>query len=190
MKKRIAMLTSLIIMIILATGCGAPTAEETDWEQKQPPIEEKITLAGVGLGDSSNHVKEILGNDYTSEPLHPDGSWFGEPTSRWLFDDQVEVIIGEDSDTVLQINLYGDKYSTSLGDKVGDRADKVLPGYEEKYALAQDHFEGNELPGWFVVAEGEWLIFSFQDADTMVNQPIAGDDQVEAIHLVYERFMH
>ncbi len=180
----------LVLVTVLVAGCQASPKQEGQWEHNQQPAEEEITIAGINLGDSTADVRQILGEDYISEPLHPDGSWFGEPTSLWFYGDDLELVIGEDSDTVLQINLYGQGYATSRGDKVGDRADKVLPGYEEKYALAKDHFEGDELPGWFVVKEGEWLVFSFQDANTMVNQPIAGDDQVQSIHLVYEKFMH
>jgi len=65
-----------------------------------------------------------------------------------------------------------------------------LPAYEEKYRLAKDHFEENDLPGWFVVEEGQWLIFNFKDDGTLLNRSIAPDDKVESIHLVYEKFMH
>lgn len=190
MPKNAAMLFLLLLTtMLLGTGCQALSSEDFPADQNQSPGNRKVTLAGIGLGDSSEHVIKLLGDDCTSEPLHEDGSWFGEPTTRWLYED-LELIIGEESNTVLQINLYGEGYSTSGGDRVGDRADKVLPNYEKKYALAKDHFEGKELPGWFVVEEGQWLIFNFKNDETMVNQSIADADPVESIHLVYEKFMH
>lgn len=189
MPRHAAALALLVLMVMLAAGCRSVPEQEGPLQQNQDPAGEEITIAGIDLGCSADTVIEILGDDYVSEPLHADGSWFGEPTARWLYED-VELIIGEESNTVLQVNLYGDGCTTSGGDRVGDRADKVLPKYEKKYALAQDHFQGQELPGWFVVEEGEWMIFNFQDDGTMVNQPIADADRVESIHLVYEKFMH
>ncbi|HOQ10221.1 MAG TPA: hypothetical protein PLG09_08875 [Syntrophomonadaceae bacterium] len=188
MPKYTAILALLVLMSIVAAGCQALSQPESQGEQEQYPAGE-ITIAGINLGDRGDKVKEILGDDYTSAPLHADGSWFGEPTTRWLYGGDLEVIIGEESNTVLQVNLYGDGYSTSRGDRVGDRADKVLPVYEREFALAKDHFEGRELPGWFVIREGEWLIFNFQDDGTMVNQVIDDDEPVVSIHLVYEKFM-
>lgn len=190
MRRNTAILISVLCLTALLAGCqGQENSKNTIGPENQSS-NDTITLAGISLGDKVEKVEQILGNDYTSEPLHPDGSWFGEPTSRWLYGKELEMIIGEDSKSVLQLNLYGNSYSTASGDKVGDKAEEILPEYEEKYPLAQDHFEGKELPGWFVVEEGVWLIFNFKDDDTLINQPISVDEQVQSIHLVYEEFMH
>ncbi|HBQ85868.1 MAG TPA: hypothetical protein DER33_00655 [Syntrophomonas sp.] len=71
---------------------------------------------------------------------------------------------------------------------MGYKAEKVLPLYQ-KYPLAKDYFEGKEIPGWFEGQEVVWLIFNFKDDNTMVNQPIEAGDQVESIHLAYEKYM-
>lgn len=190
MRRNVA-ITFLVFMTMLAAGCGALTpTEKTDLEQNQSSVDEPITLAGISLGDSTDEVEQILGEDYRRETLHADGSWYGEKTACWYYGgDNIEIVIGEESGTVLQINVYGE-YATPVGDQVGDKADQVLPAYEEKYRLAKDHFEENDLPGWFVVEEGQWLIFNFKDDGTLLNRSIAPDDKVESIHLVYEKFMH
>ena len=189
--RQYAAIMLLVFMTMLAVGCGAlPTTDDSNLEQDRSSVDEPITLAGISLGDSTNKVEQNLGDDYRSETLHADGSWYGEPTSCWYYGgDNIEIVIGEESGTVLQINVYGE-YSTSAGDQVGDKADQVLPVYKENYPLAKDHFEGNHLPGWFVVEEGQWLIFNFKDDGTLLNQSITSDEKVESIHLVYEKFMH
>ena len=181
MRKYVAIML-VVFITMLVVGCGA--------SYDRSPFDGPITLAGVSLGDSIDQVEQSLGDDYRSEILHADGSWYGEPTSCWYYgDDNIEIVIGEESGTVLQINVY-DEYSTSAGDQVGDKAEQVLPAYEENYPLAKDHFEGNDLPGWFVVEEGQWLIYNFKDDGTLLNQSIASDEKVASIHLVYEKFMH
>ncbi|MGI5910973.1 MAG: hypothetical protein ACOX6E_00110 [Syntrophomonadaceae bacterium] len=185
-KTILIILIMLIMMTVLVAGCQSSSPQSD--EQNTPPADQRFLVAGIGLGDSTDEVKKVLGDEYTNEFL--DEGWFGEPTSCWLYGDDVEVLIGEESNAVFQINLYSDGYTTSAGDKVGAKAQDVLPAYEDKYPLAQDHFEGNELPGWFVVEEGEWLIFNYKDDGTLVNQPIEAEDEVKSIHLVYEKFMH
>jgi len=184
-KTKTVPIIILIMMTVVVVGCQSTNSTQSD-EQNTLPADERVLVAGISLGDSADEVEKILGDEYTSQSL--DEAWFGEPTSRWLYGDNIEVIIGEESNAVFQINLYSDAYTTSSGDKVGAKAKNVLPAYEDKYPLAQDHFEGNELPGWFVVDEGEWLIFNFKNDDTMINQTIKAEDQVKSIHLVYETF--
>jgi len=186
MKKCVAMLALLALVVMLAVGCQS-SPDQGDKEKNPPPANNKVTVAGIGLGDIDKDVEQKLGKDYTSEPM--DGDWFGEPTSCWLYND-IEVIMGDKSQKVLQVNLYNDDYTAADGCKVGDKAEKVLSAYADKYPLAKDHFEGKEIPGWFVVEDGVWLIFNFKDDDTMVNQTINPEDKVESIHLVYESFMH
>ncbi|MGS0763798.1 hypothetical protein [Syntrophomonas curvata] len=186
MRKYVDILALLALAVMLAVGCQS-SADKGDKKENPPAAVKKVTVAGIGLGDSGKDVKQKLGMDYMSESM--DGDWFGEPASRWLYDDDVEVIMGDETGKVLQVNLYDDDYTAPDGCRVGDKAEKVLPAYADKYPLAQDHFEGNELPGWFVVEEGVWLIFNFKDDDTLVNQPIAPEDKVESVHLVYESFM-
>lgn len=178
-----------LLSAILVFGAGCQTSADHDKPADDPlPAEDRITLAGIGLGDSREMVKEKLGSDYQSEILD-DGGFFGEATERWTYGDEVELIIGEETGKVLQMKLSSPEFAVSSGARVGDRADQVLPGYEAEYPLARDHFEGHELPGWFVVEEGVWLIFDFKDDDTWGNQTIENEDQIVSIHLAYERFI-
>jgi hypothetical protein len=185
-----------MLTAILAAGCQSAKDNNDPQNQQsanhqsdnQQSADQKVTVAGIYLGESTEAVKEKLGENYTSESMGND--WFGEQTSRWNYGENLEVIVGEETNSVLQINLYSDAFTAANGEKTGVTAGKVLPAYLDKYPLAKDHFEGKEIPGWFVVDEGVWLIFNFKDDDTMVNQEIADDETVQSIHLVYEKFMH
>ncbi len=189
MRKNIVLLTFLILSLIVISGCQ-PATDEMKGEQNSPEGDTGITLAGISLGDTINDVEASLGKDYIIECSDEDSGWWGEPVTRIYYGDDMEIIIGDETGQVLQIALNSDRYTTTNGDKVGDEAQKVLPGYQEKYPPAKDHFEGNDLPGWFVVEEEVWLIFNFKDDGTMVNEPIEPREKVESIHLVYEKFMH
>ena len=75
MRRNVA-ITFLVFMTMLVAGCGALTpTEKTDLEQNQPSVDEPLTLAGISLGDSTDEVEQILGDDYRRETLHADGSW-------------------------------------------------------------------------------------------------------------------
>lgn len=188
MDKKIIFLTSLILAIIFLSAYQS-MIESNSTDENLSIRETKITLAGISLGDTIDDVEAELGKDYIIERID-DSGWWGEPVAHLFYDNDMEIVIGDESGQVLQINLNTNRYTTTKGDKVGDRAEEVLPYYQEKYPLAKDHFEGNELPGWFVVDEGVWLIFNFKDDDTMINYTIDPTEEVYAIHMVYERFVH
>lgn len=185
MRNKIV-LPAIFLIAILAAGCQLSSDKINQGKDLQFGGA-RITIAGISLGDSDDQVREKLGTEYTSESM--DGDWFGELTSRWLYKNDIEIIIGDETHQVLQVNLYSKRFTTTAGCQVGDKAEKVLSIYQDKYPLARDHFEGKEIPGWFVVEDGVWLIFNFNDDNTMVNQAIKADDQVKSIHLVYEKFM-
>ena len=73
-----------------------------------------------------------LGKDYIIECMD-DSGWWGEPVSHIYYGDDVEIVMGDETGQVLQINLNSSGYTTNNGDKVGDKAEKVLPYYQEKY---------------------------------------------------------
>lgn len=188
MRKKMIFLTSLILAIIFLSAYQS-MIERNGSDQNPILGENKIALAGISLGDTIDDVEAELGKDYRIVCID-DSGWWGEPVTRFLYGDDMEIVIGDETGQVLQINLNSSRYTTTKGDKVGDKAEDVLPYYQEKYPLAKDHFEGNELPGWFVVDEGVWLIFNFKDDDTMINYTIDPTEEVYAIHMVYERFVH
>jgi hypothetical protein len=176
-----------IVVLIVLFAAGHFFASKTN-QSDQPASDEKIYLAGVSLGDSADTVKKILGDNYSCESMPED--WYSQKTSRWSYGDKIEVIIGEETDTVLTIGVYDESFTTTNGERTGLKAKEVLQAYQDKYQLVRDHFEGREIPGWFVVEEGVWLIFNFKDDGTLVNQTIDPEDTVESIHLVYEKFVH
>lgn len=189
MRKKIIFLTILVLTIIFLSAYQS-MIDKNGSDENSNSSESKIAVAGISLGDTIEDVEAELGKDYMISYTDDDSGWWGEPVSYISYGDDMEIVIGEETGQVLQINLNTNRYTTTKGDKVGDRAEEVLPYYQEKYPLAKDHFEGNELPGWFVVDEGVWLIFNFKDDDTMINYTIDPTEEVYAIHMVYERFVH
>lgn len=190
MSRKTLFLTLLITAIIFLSAYQL-MIENNSTDENLSLRETKIALAGISLGDTIEDVEARLGKDYIIECMD-DSGWWGEPVSHIYYGDDVEIVMGDETGQVLQINLNSSGYTTNNGDKVGDKAEKVLPYYQEKYPLAKDHFEGNDLPGWFVVDENEkvWLIFNFNDDGSMINYTIHPTAEVKSIHLVYEKFMH
>ncbi len=96
----------------------------------------------------------------------------------------IYLIVGKDSDKVLEINLTSDKYQTWLGDKIGVTADEVLSKYRDKYTEPVSIHSNEKLEGWFELGDGILIIFDFdKDDDMIVNIEITSDSKVELIKL-------
>ena len=59
MPKRVAVLALMVLLTVLAAGCG---------EHNQQPAEEEITIAGINLGDSTADVRQILERTTLANP--------------------------------------------------------------------------------------------------------------------------
>ena len=82
MPKYTAILALLVLMSIVAAGLPGIIPTGKSREQEQYPAGGEITIADNNLGDRGDKVREILGRRLYQSPLHADGSWFGEPTTR------------------------------------------------------------------------------------------------------------
>jgi hypothetical protein len=164
-------------------------AEDPDMPvQSSPGIPEVPSIAGISLGDSIKKVEMIFGENY-KDTLYEEFGHFGEPYYVREYDG-ISLIIGKDSEKVLEIDVLSDKYETWLGDKIGDAADVVLPKYREKFTEPVSIHDGSTLEGWFELGDGLLLIFDFDKDDEMIINPeITSDSKVEVIKLTHMAYM-
>ena len=148
----------------------------------------KPSIAGISLGDPVSKVEMILGKDY-EEALHEEMGHFDELYYLRKYEG-ISLIIGKDSQKVLEIDVTSDKYETWLGDKVGYTAGVIFPKYREKYTEPESIHTGSKLEGWFELGDGLVLIFDFDKDDGMiVNSDITEDSKVELIKLANMRYI-
>lgn len=180
MKKKILAGFLIIAFLIFATAC-------TKNENKD--FQEKASIAGICLGDRKEKVLEALGKEF-KETYHDEAAHFPEAFYAWDFEEGIMVIIGKNSETVLQINASSPNAETNLGIKAGDSAEKVLSLYREKY-VEPESIHGGKLLGVFKVECGQALIFDFNTEDGIVNpmEEIKPDEKVERIILTYPTYI-
>lgn len=201
MKKLLSVL--IILGILLTFGCSSsnvdsspqmseqgdlPEEKDTISETEDELVNEGTNIAGIHLGDSQAQVLEILGDKYTEEKFEDEG-FFGEGFAMWHYEG-IDVVIGLESQKVLQIDVYAPQFTTNLGDKVGDNANSVLEKYRSKYEEYVGANSDGKLTGWFQTEEDTLLIFSFNEDRSRFNEEITADSKVEAITLGYTYFFH
>jgi hypothetical protein len=161
----------------------SPTLNDNQDETKPHEDETSPSIAGICLDDTSEQVDNVLGSDYTETYMDIAGH-FGESYYVREYNDGLSVIIGKDSDKVLEIELVSDKYQTWLGDKIGDTANDILSKYRKLYTEPETIHSDGKLEGWFDVGDGMVLIFDFNKDDNMIiNVDISLDSKVELIKL-------
>jgi len=176
----------------------AQSPEDSQADNGQPPDDKQpkdadtseIGIAGISLGDSSDKVKELLGDDY-KETEQEEGGYFGESYYVWDYSDKgIYFIIGKDSDKVFEIELYAGDLKTNMGDKVGDTAKDILDKYRAKYEEPTSIHSDEKLEGWFDLGDTLLIIFDFnKDDESLVNDKIQPDSKVEIIKLTSSMFM-
>lgn len=182
--KKIVILLFAVLFIFSASAC---TIFGHDLSENMPPVN-KPSLAGISLGDSSEKVQEILGDNF-EESFHDEAGHFPESYFTWEYPEGTMVVVGHDSNKVLEIRSTSPERETDLGVKVGDQADKVLSTYREKYS-EPDSIHGGKLYGCFKVEEGQALAFAFNIENGYFNsEEIPTDKQVEGILLTYPTYI-
>jgi hypothetical protein len=192
MKKLV--ITALVLLLALAAiGCAAveKTGEVTPPAQIGNAFEEEFSphLGGIKLGDSKDQVIEAFGTDY-EEDYFDEAFALGEPFVRMLYSNGITVILGTDSNTVLEIETTSPETVTNLGYRVGDKAQEVLDEYRSKYEEPQSRHSDDTLTGWFLINdEYELVIFKFDTDDTLINENVEPDDRIEGIKLTNFKYM-
>ena len=196
MKKLVV--TVLILLLTLAAfGCAANGNVNEQEIETAPPAqtengttaEFKPELGGIRLGDSKDKVIQAFGTDY-EEDFFDDDYPFGEPYKIMDYDNGITVVLGADSNTVLEIATSSPETTTNLGFKVGDRSQEVLDEYRAKYEEPQSRHSDDTLTGWFIINdEYELIIFKFDTDDTLVNENVEPDDRIETIKLTNFKYM-
>ena len=210
--KKVLIAVLVVLLSITLISCGHNESPQTDSNGLEEPgnglettesdgkdiedvedeeIENEILLskepsiAGICLGDSFEKVVDILGTDYEEVYYNEDTYYYGEPTYlREYGNGEISLVVGDESEAVLEIDVTSDKYETWLGDKVGITADEVLPKYRKHFTEPKSIHTDEKLEGWFDVNDGTLIIFDFDKDDGMIiNVDITPDSKVELIKL-------
>lgn len=209
LMKKNKLTTSVFLLLvsgmILLSGCtqNTPPKQQTD-QSAIPPADNtkgnnqnntqnnnqgeqsgRPTLGGIHLGDSFTQVEQILGKDY-KETFHEEPGHFPEAWYSREYVKGVTVIVGKDSNKVLEIDATAPAFPTNLGAKVGDNADTVFKQYGEKYKEFKSNQGDGPLPGFYELEEGMLIIFDLNKSDGMLFNPaVKPDSKVELIRLTY-----
>lgn len=145
------------------------------------------SLGGLRLGMSVAEVETILGKSFTAR-VEEEGGAFREAFTVRKYVDGCDVVLGNTSGKLLQIDVYSAKHATELGIRIGDKSISSLQKYREKYP----EFVGNQSPdileGWFVTEPGILLIFSSMENYERSNRNLTADSKIRAITLGYSKY--
>lgn len=213
LMKKTKTITSLMLLLIsgmiLLSGCSqnTPPKQQTD-QSVIPPTENtqgnsqgnsqsntpnnkqdqqsgRSTLGGIHLGDAFTQVEQILGKDY-QETFHEEPGHFPEAWYSREYAKGITVIVGKDSNKILEIDATAPDFPTNMGAKVGDNADSVFKQYGEKYKEYQGNQGDSPLPGFYALEEEMLIIFDLNKSDGMLFNPaVKPDSKVERIRLTY-----
>ena len=193
--KRIFIFALMIVFITVATGCSSPLPipqEQDATEQKPDPVlappapeypqQTGPSLGGVRLGMTMDDVTDILGGSF-SDQIEEEGGYFREGLIIRHYLDGCDLVIGQTSGQVLQIDVSSPDYPTDMGVKVGDQSIPALKKYQDKYPEYIGNQSSEKLAGWFVIEPGTLLIFSSKDNRERSNRDLTDDSKIYAITL-------
>jgi hypothetical protein len=204
MKRTIAISIGLGIMLTFG-GCAtqqdintadtttlseptpSPVAQSSTNEEVEQTIK-KATVAGIHLGDSADILEKKFGSVIKEVPLEQP-NYYGKTVSRVEYNNGVSVFIDKDLNTILEISIEVGDYETNLGLKLGASADDVLKKYSTNYKLFKGDNSDDFLKGWYIVEEGQLLIFDFKEGDgTHYNESINSGDRIVSITLSHPMY--
>ncbi|NLW24408.1 MAG: hypothetical protein GXY91_04080 [Clostridia bacterium] len=185
MSKKILVVLLVISLLVTVAACTKNDGSN-DALENEP---ETPSITGIQLGDHKDKVIEILGEDY-SEKYYEEPGHFPEAYSIMNYEEGFEIVLGQDSQTVLHITATAPTAETNLGIKIGDTAEKALEVYRAKY-IEPESIHGGKLFGVFKVENGQALIFDFNIEDGIINPPeeIKAEEKVERIILTYPAYL-
>jgi hypothetical protein len=177
-----------------ATPPGSSQINPTD-NQKQLPLNDNTlhagqsaaSLGGIRLGMTVEQLDSLLDQVSYTETFESEGGYFGESlrirqyTRQYPHDCQI--VLGQTSGKVLQIDVYSASYPTDLGVKVDDRCADALKRYRTQYKEWVGHQSDQPLVGWFETEAGVLVIFSCMENQDRINQNLQADSRITAITL-------
>jgi hypothetical protein len=200
--KKVLVIITVFIMIFTFGGCKqqqnnppqpAPQTPAPQTPAPQTPATpsqdtNKPAIGNIGLGDSRDKVIETFGKDY-KETFEQDPLNLGEPFYKWVYDRGIRLIIGKNTNQVLEIETTDPTLATNLGVKVGDTYETVNSKYGS-YKLFKSNQDNSDLAGWYELGNGQVIIFDFNRGDNaVVNKDIKPDSKVELIRITYSKFI-
>ena len=198
--NRLITLILMVMMIVMAAGCqnsapvNPPDSSSPGQNQESPdktpgdsePAETVFSaesLGGIRLGMTGEQVEKLRGMGYTDE-IHDEGGYFGESLIIRQYSDGCSIVIGKETNKVLQVDVSSEDYPTDLGFKVGDPSIKVMETYRAQFEEFVGNQSSDKLMGWFLIDEtGELLIFSSMESRERFNENITADSKITGITL-------
>ena len=200
--NRLITLILMVMMIVMAAGCQnsapviPPDSSSPGQNQEilgtiEPPgnsepadsVFSTESLGGIRLGMTGEQVEKLRGKNYTDE-LHAEGGYFGESLIIRQYSDGCSMVIGKETNKVLQVDVSSEDYPTDLGFKVGDPSIKVMETYRAQFEEFVGNQSSDKLMGWFLIDEtGELLIFSSMESQERFNENITADSKITGITL-------
>lgn len=167
----------------------------TDQGQKDPgngqdlETDQRASLGKIRLGDAFSQVEQILGKDY-KETLHDEPGHFSEPWYSREYNKGIKVVVGKKSGKVLEIDAIDADFTTNLGAKVGNTAERVKDLYATKYKPFESRQGDGPLEGFYLLDEDLVIIFDYnKDDDQLFNTNIKPDSKVEMIRLTHSQYL-
>jgi hypothetical protein len=150
------MFVIILAAALLLTGCAAPQPSP---EPEPAPV--KPSVAGISLKDTPETVEAVLGQEHQDTAVSRDeAGHYPEAIVLWKYASGITVVIGQESDQVLEVNATAPATKTNLGVQIGDKAEQVLAAYREKY-IEPESIHGGQLIGTFKVEDGAAMVFDF-----------------------------
>ena len=194
----------LLIFASVVTGCSQPAEESTgnkapqsrsgnDLDPEEPDsidfqtAQSRESLGGVRLGMGVEELDKLLGADFTEEERE-EGGYFGERVIIRHYQNGCNIVIGQTTGEVLQIDVSSPEYPTELGVKVGAPALEALEKYREKYPEFVGNQSPDKLAGWFETEPGTLLIFSCKENGERFNENLTKESKIHGITLGRVKF--
>lgn len=144
-------------------------------------------LGGIRLGMTAAEVEKVLGQVFT-EKLRAEVGPFGENWTVRSYGSGCDLVIGQTTGKVLQIDVFSSAFPTAQGAKVGDVSIPVLNRYRQLYPEFIGNQSPDKLAGWFVTESGVLLIFSSMENRDRSNLNLTPDSKIHAITLGYSKY--
>jgi len=204
--NRVVILILVLCLAAMSWGCQS-TVEESPFpatppgsepnssgSQGQPPNDNAppagqsaASLGGIRLGMNASQLDDLLGEVY-SQNLVDEGGHFKEPYEIRTYAQDCQVVVGQISGKVLQVDVYSGHYPTNLGIKVGDLSLDALRKYRGMYKEWVGNQSDKPLAGWFETEPGVLLIFSSAENYERINHNLRPDSKITAITLGYAQY--